>query len=46
MVSAHRVTVTQALRELQELGAIGVGRRKVFLLDHDVLLAEAAATDR
>jgi len=46
MVSAHRVTVSQALSELQELGAVGVGKRKVFLLDRDRLLAEASATDR
>lgn len=46
MISAHRVTVTQALDELQGIGVIGVGRRRIFLLDRKRLLEEAAATDR
>ncbi len=46
LVAAHRVTVTLALKELQEAGMIAVGRGRLFLLDEARLLAEALSTDR
>lgn len=46
VVAAHRVTVSNALRDLEDKGLITVGRRHIYVVDPDGLRREAAGTDR